>query len=161
MKISDQERDAFLSGFEEVDISDKPEESFRRGVMFLLSLLVILAIISFVFVQLVRPQAVEHYQLIYDVSHAKADMMLRSKALIGMFSICTFTVVFVLGRGMTMFSIGLLVVLMNGLQADLGARLGTPGAITDMNMNIILLLRLAMIAIAGRISYLCLTRNRF
>ena len=58
-----------------------------------------------------------------------------------------------------MISLGFLIVLLNGFLDDFTARLATADAVLDVKMNVILSFRLAMIAILGRISYLCINRK--
>ena len=100
-----------------------------------------------------------HYTFIYDISQTKAEAMLRSKALISLIATGFFTATFVYGKGITMVSFGLLFIIMNGLVDDFTARLAMPGALMDMQMNIILCFRLSMIALLGRISYICIFRK--
>lgn len=159
MKLTDQETNAFLDLFDAPNEVKLAEVSLRQRTFKLYFLLILVMTACFVYIQTIRSEVIVHYTLIYDISQVKAESMLRSKALISLIATGFFTFAFVYGKGITMFSFGLLFVIMNGLVDDFTARLAMPGALLDMQMNIILCFRLFMIAIVGRISYVCIFRK--
>ena len=159
MKLTDQETNAFLDLFDTPNEVKLAEVSLRQRTFKLYFLLILVMTACFVYIQTCRSEVILHYTVIYDISQVKAESMLRSKALISLIATGFFTFTFVYGKGITMVSFGLLFVIMNGLVDDFTARLATPGALLDMQMNIILCFRLSMIAILGRISYICIFRK--
>ena len=159
MKLTDQETNAFLDLFETPNEVKLAEVSLRQRTFKLFFLLILVMTACFVYIQTIRSEVILHYTLIYDISQTKAEAMLRSKALISLIATGFFTFTFVYGKGITMVSFGLLFIIMNGLVDDFTARLAMPGALLDMQMNIILCFRLSLIAILGRISYVCIFRK--
>ena len=108
---------------------------------------------------MVRVDALTHYALIYNLSMEQADALIKSKAIICLLGVVVFRIFFLLGKGITMFSLTLLVVFLSGFIDDITARLATLNAIQDMTMNVILVLRLAIIAALARICCLCIFRE--
>ena len=159
MKLTDQETNAFLDLFDTPNEVKLAEVSLRQRTFKLFFLLILVMTACFVYIQSIRSEVILHYTLIYDISQTKAEAMLRSKALISLIATGFFTATFVYGKGITMVSFGLLFIIMNGLVDDFTARLAMPGALLDMQMNIILCFRLSLIAIVGRISYVCIFRK--
>ena len=159
MKLTDQETNAFLDLFDTPNAVKLVEFSLRKRTYKLYLLLMLVMTVCFLYIQTVRSEVILHYTLIYDISQTKAEAMLRSKALISLIATGFFTATFVYGKGITMVSFGLLFIIMNGLVDDFTARLAMPGALMDMQMNIILCFRLSMIALLGRISYICIFRK--
>ena len=159
MKLTDQETNAFLDLFDTPNEVKLAEVSLRQRTYKLYFLLMLVMTACFLYIQTIRSEVIAHYTLIYDISQVKAEGMLRSKALISLIATGFFTFTFVYGKGITMVSFGLLFVIMNGLVDDFTARLAMPGALMDMKMNMILCFRLSIIAIVGRISYVCIFRK--
>lgn len=159
MNISDEERDALLGAFTDFSTDTDHQISLKQSVLKPYLGLMMVFITLFIYVQVFRIDAVTHYAWIYNVSMEQADAMIMSKAIISLVGIVVFSVVWLLGKGITMFSLTLLVVFLNGFIDDTSARLATFNAIQDMTMNVILLLRLALIAALARISYLCIFRD--
>ena len=159
MKLTDEETNAFIDLFDTPNQDKVAGDSLRGQTYKLFLLLMLLMTVCFLYIQTIRSEVILHYTLIYDISHVKAEAMLRSKALISLIATGFFTFTFVYGKGITMVSFGLLFVIMNGLVDDFTARLATPSALMDMQMNVILCFRLSMIAILGRISYVCIFRK--
>ena len=159
MKLTDEETNAFLGLFD-MPNEDKVAGVSLRGQTYKLYLLLMLVMtVCFVYIQTIRTEVILHYSLVYDISQVKAEAMLRSKALLSLIATGFFTFTIVYGKGITMISFGLLFVFMNGLVDDFTARLATPSNLMDMQMNIILCFRLSMIAILGRITYVCIFRK--
>ena len=159
MNISDEERDALLGAFTDFSNDTDHQISLKQRVLKPYLGLMMLFITLFIYVQVVRIDAVTHYALIYNLSIEQADALIKSKAIISLLGVVVFSVVFLLGKGITMFSLTLLVVFLSGFIDDITARLATLNAIQDMTMNVILVLRLAIIAALARISYLCIFRE--
>ena len=158
MKLTDEERNALIDDFVTFSDDNVYGTNLRAKTWKLYLSLMLVMTVCFLYIQAVRPEVILHYSLIYDISQAQAEAMLRSKALISLIATGIFTITFVYGKGITMVSLGVLFVIMNGFVDDFTARLATSGAIMDMQMNIIMGLRLSLIAILGRISYLCIFR---
>ena len=59
-----------------------------------------------------------------------------------------------------MVSLVFLMLITNGFFDDFTARLATPGAMNVMSMNVLALLRAAMITLVARISYICVMRSQ-
>ena len=159
MNISDEERDAVLGAFTDFSTDTDHQISLKQRVLKIYLGLMMLFITLFIYVQVFRIVAVMHYALIYNLSMEQADALIKSKAIISLLGVVVFSVVFLLGKAITMFSLTLLVVFLSGFIDDITARLVTFNAIQDMTMNVILVLRLAIIAALARISYLCIFRD--
>ena len=157
--ISDEERDALLGAFTDFSTDTDHQISLKQRVLKPYFGLMMLFITLFIYVQVFRIDAVTHYALIYNLSMEQADALIKSKAIISLLGVVVFSVVFLLGKAITMFSLTLLVVFLSGFIDDITARLATFNAIQDMTMNVILVLRLAIIAALARISYLCIFRD--
>jgi len=158
-QVTDEETNAFIGLFDMPNEDKVAGVSLREQTYKLYLLLMLVMTVCFLYIQTIRSEVFLHYTLIYDISQTKAQAMLRSKVLISLIATGFFTATFVYGKGITMVSFGLLFIIMNGLVHDFTARLATPSALMDTKMNIILCFRLSMIAILGRITYICIFRK--
>ena len=60
-----------------------------------------------------------------------------------------------------MVSLVFLMLITHGFFEDFTARLATPGAMDVMSMNVLGLLRIGLITLFARISYMCIRRSQF
>lgn len=154
--LNQVEKDAFLNAF---DIP--PDVSLKKIVTPYYIALMLLFIIAFTVVQIFKSTAIEHYSLIYHLNLSDAEALIRSKAIMSLMGLISLSVVYLLGKGFTMVSLVFLMLITNGFFDDFTARLSTPGAIEVMSMNLLGLLRIGMIIVIARISYVSLMRSKF
>ena len=159
MKLTYEEEKAFIDVFGEVTKLKSDEVNLRDRTFKPFLLLMLIFVATFIYIHIFRAEVIQHYSHIYGITDIQAASLLRSRAMISLNCVGIFTGVFVYGKGITMISLGFLIVLLNGFLDDFTARLATAGAVLDVKMNVILSFRLAMIAILGRISYLCINRK--
>lgn len=150
------EKDAFLNAF---DIP--PDVSLKKIVTPYYIVLMLLFIIAFTVVQIFKSTAIEHYSLIHHLNLSDAEALIRSKAIMSFIGLISLAVVYLLGKGFTMVSLVFLMLITNGFFDDFTARLSTPGALEVMSMNLLGLLRIGMIIVVARISYVSLMRSKF
>ena len=154
--LNQVEKDAFLNAF---DLS--PDVSMKKIVTPYYIVLMLLFVIAFTVVQIFKSTAIEHYSLIYHLNLSDAEALIRSKAIMSLMGLISLSVVYLLGKGFTMVSLVFLMLITNGFFDDFTARLSTPGAIEVMSMNLLGLLRIGMIIVIARISYVSLMRSKF
>ena len=154
--LNQVEKDAFLNAF---DIP--PDVSLKKIVTPYYIALMLLFVIAFTVVQIFKSTAIEHYSLIYHLNLSDAEALIRSKAIMSLMGLISLSVVYLLGKGFTMVSLVFLMLITNGFFDDFTARLSTPGAIEVMSMNLLGLLRIGMIIVIARISYVSLMRSKF
>lgn len=150
------EKDAFLTAF---DIP--PDVSLKKILTPYYIALMLLFIIAFTIVQIFKSTAIEHYSLIHHLNLSDAEELIRSKAVMSFMGLISLAVVYLLGKGFTMVSLVFLMLITNGFFDDFTARLSTPGALEVMSMNLLGLLRIGMIIVVARISYVSLMRSKF
>ena len=121
----------------------------------------LLFIIAFIVVQIFKSTAIEHYTLIHHLNLRDAEALIKSKAIMSLMGLISLAVVYLLGKGFTMVSLVFLMLITNGFFDDFTARLSTPGAIEVMSMNVLGLLRICMIIVVARISYVSIMRTKF
>ena len=154
--LNQVEKDAFLNAF---DLP--PDVSLRKTVTPHYIVLMLLFISAFTVVQIFKSTAIEHYSLIHHLNLRDAEALIRSKAIISFMGLISLAVVYLLGKGFTMMSLVFLMLLTNGFFDDFTARLATPGAIEVMSMNLLGLLRIGMIIVVARVSYISMMRSKF
>ena len=154
--LNQVEKDAFLNAF---DIP--PAVSLKKTVTPYYIILMLLFISAFTVVQIFKSTAIEHYSLIHHINLRDAEALIRSKAILSFMGLISLAVVYLLGKGFTMVSLVFLMLITNGFFDDFTARLATPGAIEVMSMNLLGLLRIGMIIVVARISYVSLMRSKF
>ena len=159
MKLTHEEEKAFIDVFGEVTQLKSDEVNLRDRILKPFLLLMLIFVATLMYIDVFRAEVIQHYSYIYSITETDAVLLLRAKAMISLICVGTFVGVFVYGKGITMISLGFLIVLLNGFLDDFTARLATAGVVFDMKMNVILSFRLAMIAILGRISYICINRK--
>ena len=150
------EKDAFLNAF------DIPADvSLKKIVTPYYIVLMLLFIIAFTVVQIFKSTAIEHYSLIHHLNLSDAEALIRSKAIMSFMGLISLAVVYLLGKGFTMVSLVFLMLITNGFFDDFTARLSTPGALEVMSMNFLGLLRIGMIIVVARTSYVSMMRSKF
>ena len=150
------EKDAFLNAF---DIP--PDVSLKKILTPYYIALMLLFVIAFTVVQIFKSTVIEHYSLIHHLNLSDAEALIRSKAIMSFIGLISLAVVYLLGKGFTMVSLVFLMLITNGFFDDFTARLSTPGALEVMSMNLLGLLRIGMIIVVARISYVSLMRSKF
>ena len=154
--LNQVEKDAFLNAF------DHPSDvSLKKIVTPHYIVLMLLFIIAFIVVQIFKSTAIEHYTLIHHLNLRDAEALIKSKAIMSLMGLISLAVVYLLGKGFTMVSLVFLMLITNGFFDDFTARLSTPGAIEVMSMNVLGLLRICMIIVVARISYVSIMRTKF
>ena len=154
--LNQVEKDAFLNAF---DIP--PDVSLKKIVTPYYIALMLLFVIAFTVVQIFKSTAIEHYSLIHHLNLSDAEALIRSKAIMSFIGLTSLAIVYLLGKGFTMVSLVFLMLITNGFFDDFTARLSTPGALEVMSMNLLGLLRIGMIIVVARISYVSLMRSKF
>lgn len=154
--LNQGEKDAFLNAF---DIP--PDVSLKKIVTPYYIALMLLFIIAFTVVQIFKSTTIEHYSLIHHLNLSDAEALIRSKAIMSFMGLISLAVAYLLGKGFTMVSLVFLMLITNGFFDDFTARLSTPGALEVMSMNLLGLLRIGMIIVVARISYVSLMRSKF
>ena len=154
--LNQVEKDAFLNAF------DYPSDvSLKKIVTPHYIVLMLLFIIAFIVVQIFKSTAIEHYTIIHHLNLRDAEALIKSKAIMSLMGLISLAVVYLLGKGFTMVSLVFLMLITNGFFDDFTARLSTPGAIEVMSMNVLGLLRICMIIVVARISYVSIMRTKF
>lgn len=154
--LNQVEKDAFLNAFDHTS-----DVSLKKIVTPHYIVLMLLFIIAFIVVQIFKSTAIEHYTLIHHLNLRDAEALIKSKAIMSLMGLITLAVVYLLGKGFTMVSLVFLMLITNGFFDDFTARLSTPGAIEVMSMNVLGLLRICMIIVVARISYVSIMRTKF
>ena len=153
--LSQAEKDAFLNAL------DSPSDvSLKKIVTPYYIVLMLLFISAFTVIQFFKSTAIEHYCLIHHLNLKDAEAFLRSKPIMSLIGLISLAVAYLLGQGFTMVSLVFLMLITNGFFDDFTARLATPGAMNVMSMNVLALLRAAMITVVARISYICVMRSQ-
>ena len=156
MSVSDEEKEALLGAFEALHDETKTNRSLKKIITVPYIYLMVTFVCLLTYTQIFRVEVVQHYTLIHDLSLYESDMLIRVKGLIGLLGVGLFTLSFCLERGLAVTGLILLTVLIHGFFDDVTARMVTPGAMQDLTMNGIMLLRLALIATLARITQICL-----
>ena len=99
MNISDEERDALLGAFTDFSNDTDHQISLKQRVLKPYLGLMLLFITLFIYVQVVRIDAVTHYAFIYSLSMEQADALIKSKAIISLLGVVVFSAVFLLEAG--------------------------------------------------------------
>ena len=154
--LNQVEKDAFLNAFDHLS-----DVSLKKIVTPHYIVLMLLFIIAFIVVQIFKSTAIEHYSLIHHLNLRDAEALIKSKAIMSLMGLISLAVVYLLGKGFTMVSLVFLMLITNGFFDDFTARLSTPGAIEVMSMNVLGLLRICMIIVVARISYVSIMRTKF
>jgi hypothetical protein len=154
--LNQVEKDAFLNAFDH-----PPDVSLRKIVTPHYIVLMLLFISAFTVVQIFKSIAIEHYSLIHHLNLRDAEALIRSKAIMSFMGLISLAVVYLLGKGFTMMSFVFLMLITNGFFDDFTARLSTPGALEVMSMNLLGLLRIGMVIVIARISYVSMMRSKF
>ena len=160
MQLTDDEKDALLGVFTIEDNQPTERKMLRERVLPYYIAIIILLVITFSYIQLMRPEIITHYMWINSFTASKAEMFIFAKALITFTGVLLISVAVALGKGLTMVSLLFLLMITNGFVEDITARLATPNAIFDMKMNVITILRLTLIGVVSRVSYLCIFRTK-
>ena len=163
--LTDAETEELLSVFKDVSadpLNDRDNQpNLRSLVTPSFSGLMVLFLVTWIFIQYYSLDVIEHYSLIHGVQSSDAQNMITAKATISLIGVLAVGATFLFNKGITMVSFLFLVLLTNSFLDDVSMRIATDGALLNLKMNAILVLRLAMIALTARISYICIMRNKY
>ena len=154
--LNQVEKDAFLNAFDHA-----PDVSLKKILTPHYIVLMLLFISAFTVVQIFKSIVIEHYSFIHHLNLRDAEALIRSKAIMSFMGLISLAAVYLLGKGFTMMSLVFLMLITNGFFDDFTARLSTPGALEVMSMNFLGLLRIGMIIVVARLSYVSMMRSKF